>query len=238
MTGVQTCALPISLEFDIHQKPITFDKVDEMVERYLEEHHSGQEFNDYLPMINVELFRANREEKLRAVGEYIEKAVLIRAYNQLPKSGREEVCSYTDLPDKVTVWKQDGKYARQTETVEQAAVAADFGKCDVGSYLYVLNKLGEVKIARVVGLTLPGNSAELSHLARTGLQVVIAGDDKVSKFNLAQLHNHSVALDGLGIERMLKNEAKAAELFSKEIENSDTAVKKRVQNYQDRKSVV
>lgn len=218
-----------SLEFDIHRKPITFDKVDEMVERYIEEHHSGQEFNDYLPKINVELFRANREAKLRAVGEYIEKAVLIRAYNQLPKSGREEVCSYTDLPDKVTVWKQDGKYARQTETVEQAAVAADFGKCDVGSYLYVLNKLGEVKIARVVGLTLPDNSAELSHLARTGLQVVIAGDDKVSKFNLAQLHNHSVALDGLGIERMLKNEAKAAELFSKEIENSDTAVKKRVQ---------
>lgn len=181
------------LEFDIKRTPYSAKDVSRMVEDYLDKHSSGQEFNDFLSLIDSSA-TDDRKTKLDNLGKHIQKQLCMRSWGQLPQSVRNELGTTRNLENAIDRWRKEGKHERAVEIYEQSMVGHLLSICDVGAYINVTNSLGEVKPARVVDFILPNHAIDISHLARTGLKIVVAGDDKVTKLNLAKLYRQRLDL--------------------------------------------
>ncbi|MCP2041109.1 hypothetical protein L1281_001703 [Neisseria sp. HSC-16F19] len=189
-----------TLEFEVKNNPMPVDEVNQMVESYLEEHASGQEFNKFLPIgTDIPADTHNiRQQKLQVVTASITQQLLNRCYNQLPAAVKREVGHVNNLHKFAPSWEGDPKFAKPLETYEQAMTAAKFSHFMVGAHFKVLTPLGETKTTKVVGYSFPEHGLDIAHMARTGIRVMIAGEDKVTRLNLASLHSQRMVFKERG----------------------------------------
>lgn len=215
----------VTLQFNVKQNPLSFEQIDKIVSEYQEKYADGSEFDHLLTdQLSQNLSRISKIIKLTNA---IRSEMLERCFNYLPKKMQKKIGSHLSLGKFVDELSENPKYETQLETYKLALSAVELQKLDVGTFFNVIDDLGEIKPARVIGYMLPEKKSDIAHSARIGIEAIIAGDNKPTKLNLMRLHTYRQILT----EKNLKLELgeNGADSFQKEIQRiSNSTLPKQV----------